>query len=68
MRMAAVAHQLEIVMLEIEQTLPAVADAHLGQGIRLALELGVGLLEVVRVQVGVAESVDELGTAVALSR
>ena len=51
--------QFEVFKAEVEQVSHFGVDLHLWQGSRLAGELEAGLLEVVAVEVGIAEGVDE---------
>ncbi len=60
MRVRVVVLQLEVLKAEVEQVSHFGVEPHLRQGSRLAGELEAGLLEVVAVEVGVAEGVDEL--------
>src|SRR5258708_12971729 len=50
----------EVLVAESEQVLHRAIEAHAGEGPRRASELLAGLLEVIEVKVGVAESEDEL--------
>ncbi len=50
----------EVLEAESEQVLHRAIEAHAGEGPRRAGELLAGLLEVIEVEVGVAESEDEL--------
>ena len=59
-RVRVVVLQFEVFKAEIEQVSHFGVEPHLRQGARLAGELEAGLLEVVAVEVGVAEGVDEL--------
>ena len=58
-RVRVVVLQFEIFKAEIKQVSHFVVELHLRQGSRLAGELEAGLLEVVAVEVGIAEGVDE---------
>ena len=59
-RVRVVVLQLKVLRAEVEQVLHFGVELHLRQGSRLAGELEAGLFEVVAVEVGVAEGVDEL--------
>ena len=57
--MRVVVLQFEVFKAEVEQVLHFGVELHLWQGSRLAGKLEAGLLEVVAVEVSVAEGVDE---------
>src|SRR5689334_17753137 len=58
-RVRIVAKEFEVFVLEVVDVFDGGIEAHLGQGTRLASELGFGLLKVVGVEMKVAERVDK---------
>ena len=60
MWMRIIIYQLEVIILEIEDTLHVRIDFHLRQGTRFARQLQFHLLQVVQVDVRVAQRVDEV--------
>ena len=60
MRPRVVALKLEVFVVEVEEILHVGIDAHLGQRSRGARKLEACLIEVVKIEVGVAGGVDQL--------
>ena len=58
--MVLVAHEPEVVVGEIEDRLDAGVELHSRERVRRACELGVGLIQVVEIQVRVSQGVHEL--------
>ena len=60
MRLRIVTLQLEIIEAERKQVLYLGIDLHSRQRARFALQLGSGLLQVIGIEMGIAQGMDEL--------